>query len=84
MAHQNPMWKYADNDDLDRHSAEVLENSKVKARVLDDTVGLTSNFMGEGGPFPLTRREERDLVSVVLFIPSFVPRWFVFYDVERT
>jgi hypothetical protein len=56
MAHQNPMWKYADNDDPDRHSAEVLENSKVKARVLDDTVGLTSNFMGEGGPFPLTRR----------------------------
>lgn len=46
---RNPMWQYADESDHDCHSIEVLSKGEVEAHINIVTLGVTLDFMDEGG-----------------------------------
>jgi hypothetical protein len=58
------MWQFTSDYDSDHHSTLNLEKEEVVARVLAITMGVMSDFMGEGGPLPFNQARLSDLVSL--------------------
>lgn len=57
------MWEFTIADNSDRHSAVILMNKEVVARVLAIMGNVMSNFMDASGPLPFNRGTLSDLVS---------------------
>jgi hypothetical protein len=68
---QRLMWQFTSDYESDHHSTLNLEKEEVIAGILATTIGVTLDFMGEGGPLPFNQARLSDLVSLPFPSPFF-------------